>query len=252
MDYKAEKIKPYNAEGSKTGQVKQMFDSIAPAYDFMNRAMTLGIDKIWRHIAVKMVGRYNPQSILDVATGTGDLAIKLCKTLGSVKHVTGIDLSGNMLDVALAKVKKINLADKISFEEGNCLDLRFDDNSFDAVTVAYGVRNFEHLEQGYREMFRVLSPGGVLCVVELSTPTSPFIKTLYNFYTRTLIPLAGRLVSHDKRAYSYLPESIAAVPQGDEMLGIMRRAGFSDCHCRKLTLGTCTIYMGEKTSSSQS
>lgn len=249
MDYKAEKIKPYNAEESKTGQVKQMFDSIAPAYDFMNRAMTMGIDKIWRHIAVKMVKRYNPVSILDVATGTGDLAIKLCKSLDSVKHITGIDLSRNMLDVALTKVAKINLVDKISFEEGNCLDLRFGDNSFDAVTVAYGVRNFEHLEQGYCEMFRVLSPGGVLCVVELSTPTSRFIKALYDFYTRTLIPFAGRLISHDKRAYSYLPESIAAVPQGNEMLDIMRRAGFANCHFRRLTFGTCTIYIGEKSKS---
>ena len=249
MDYKAEKIKPYNDDESKTGQVRQMFDSIAPAYDFMNRAMTMGIDKIWRHIAVKMLKRYNPVSILDVATGTGDLAIKLCKSLDSVKHITGIDLSRNMLDVALTKVEKINLVDKISFEEGNCLDLRFGDNSFDAVTVAYGVRNFEHLEQGYCEMFRVLSPGGVLCVVELSTPTSRFIKALYDFYTRTLIPFAGRLISHDKRAYSYLPESIAAVPQGNEMLDIMRRAGFANCHFRRLTFGTCTIYIGEKSKS---
>lgn len=249
MDYKAEKIKPYNGDESKTGQVRQMFDSIAPAYDFMNRAMTMGIDKIWRHIAVKMLKRYNPVSILDVATGTGDLAIKLCKSLDSVKHITGIDLSRNMLDVALTKVAKINLVDKISFEEGNCLDLRFGDNSFDAVTVAYGVRNFEHLEQGYCEMFRVLSPGGVLCVVELSTPTSRFIKALYDFYTRTLIPFAGRLISHDKRAYSYLPESIAAVPQGNEMLDIMRRAGFANCHFRRLTFGTCSIYIGEKSKS---
>lgn len=246
MDYKAEKIKPYNAEDNKTGQVRQMFDSIAPAYDFMNRAMTMGIDKIWRHIAVKMIRRYNPTSILDVATGTGDLAIKLCKSLASVKHVTGIDLSRNMLNVASTKVAKACLSDKISFEEGDCLALHFDDNTFDAVTVAYGVRNFEHLEQGYREMFRVLSPGGVLCVVELSTPTSRFIKLLYDFYTRTLIPLAGRLISHDKRAYSYLPESIAAVPQGNEMLDIMRRAGFTNCLYRRLTFGTCTIYIGEK------
>ena len=151
-----------------------------------------------------------------------------------------------MLEVAQHKVKEANLDKVISFEEGDCLKMRFAENTFDAVTVAYGVRNFEHLEQGYAEMHRVLNPGGILCVVELSTPTNPVIKLFYDIYTHTLIPLAGRLVSKDVRAYSYLPESIAAVPQGEAMLDIMRRAGFKECRCRKLTFGVCSIYVGVK------
>ena len=246
MDYEAEKINPYNDTESKTGQVRQMFDSIAPAYDFMNRAMTMGVDKWWRRQAVRMLGKYAPKRILDVATGTGDLAIKLSKELHPAGGIVGIDLSQAMLDVAVQKVRKAGLQDDIKFEVGDCLALGFPDAAFDAVTVAYGVRNFEHLEKGYAEMYRVLRPGGVLCVVELSTPVNPVAKFFYDIYTRTLVPAAGRMVSHDRRAYSYLPESIAAVPQGDEMCAIMRRVGFADCVFRRMTFGTCTIYMGQK------
>lgn len=246
VDYKAEKITPYNDTENKTGQVRQMFDSIAPAYDFMNRAMTMGIDKWWRRKAVKMVGKYNPAQILDVATGTGDFAIQMYKTLQPSNGIVGIDLSRQMLDVAVAKVGKAGMAGHFDFKEGDCMALDFADGTFDAVTVAFGVRNFEHLEQGYAEMYRVLRHGGVLCVLELSTPTNRFIKSLYDLYTRTLIPMVGRLVSHDRRAYSYLPESIAAVPQGDEMCEIMRRVGFKGCRYVRMTFGTCTIYMGEK------
>ena len=246
MEYKAEKIKPYNGTESKTGQVRQMFNSIAPAYDFMNRAMTFGIDRVWRKVAVKILRSSHPSHILDVATGTGDLAIQMHEALHPEKGIIGIDLSKGMLDIAERKVKELGLDHDISFEEGDCLKMRFADNTFDAVTVAYGVRNFEHLEQGYAEMCRVLTPGGSLCVVELSTPTNPVIKLFYNIYTHTLIPLAGRLVSKDVRAYSYLPESIAAVPQGEAMLDIMRRAGFKDCYCHRLTFGVCSIYVGVK------
>lgn len=246
MDYKAEKITPYGSGESKTGQVRQMFDSIAPAYDFMNRAMTMGIDKWWRRQAVKIVGRYNPASILDVATGTGDFALQLWHTLQPSGGITGIDLSRQMLDVGVEKVGKAGVASHFSFAEGDCMALDFADETFDAVTVAFGVRNFEHLDRGYAEMYRVLRQGGVLCVLELSTPVNPVIKCLYNIYTRTLIPFAGRMISHDSRAYSYLPESIAAVPQGDEMCGIMRRVGFVNCNFRRMTFGTCTIYVGEK------
>ena len=246
VDYKAEKITPYNDTESKTGQVRQMFDSIAPAYDFMNRAMTMGIDKWWRRKAVKMVGKYNPAQILDVATGTGDFAIQMYKALQPSNGIVGIDLSRQMLDVAVAKVGKAGMAGHFDFKEGDCMALDFADGTFDAVTVAFGVRNFEHLEQGYAEMYRVLRHGGVLCVLELSTPTNRFIKSLYDLYTRALIPMVGRMVSHDRRAYSYLPESIAAVPQGDEMCEIMRRVGFKGCRYVRMTFGTCTIYMGEK------
>lgn len=245
MDYQAEKIRPYNDTESKTGQVRQMFDSIAPAYDFMNRCMTLGIDILWRRRAVGMVGAMRPRRLLDVATGTADLAIQLARTL-KPEHITGIDLSEGMLKVGAEKVRKAALDGVITLRQADCLQLPFDDASFDAVTVAYGVRNFEHLDQGYREMCRVLAPGGMLCVVELSTPTAPVVKWLYRLYTRRIIPWIGRSKSKDPRAYSYLPESIAAVPQASAMTGIMSRAGFARCAYRPMTFGTCTIYTGYK------
>lgn len=245
MEVKAEKINPYDDSRCKTEQVQEMFDSIAPAYDFMNRAMTFGIDKLWRAKAVKMIGRQSPKTILDVATGTGDLAIKLAKTL-NIEKVTGIDLSEGMITVGRKKVNDADLSNKIELVQGDCLALPFADNTFDCITVAYGVRNFERLEAGYKEMQRVLKKGGMLCVIELSTPTSPIVRPLYKFYTRHIIPFVGRLVSKDVRAYSYLPESIAAVPQGDEMLALMQNAGFADCNYRSLTFGTCTIYTAFK------
>lgn len=245
MEVKAEKINPYDNSRCKTEQVQEMFDSIAPAYDFMNRAMTFGIDKLWRAKAVKMIGKQFPKTILDVATGTGDLAIKLAKTL-NVESVTGIDLSEGMITIGRKKVNDAHLSEKINLVQGDCLSLPFTDKSFDCITVAYGVRNFEHLDIGYKEMRRVLKGGGMLCVIELSTPTSPIVRPLYKFYTRYIIPFVGRLISKDVRAYSYLPESIAAVPQGNEMLALMRNAGFDDCEYRPLTFGTCTIYTAFK------
>ena len=247
MNYKAEEIRPYNDKENKTGQVRQMFDSIAPAYDFMNRAMTFGIDRWWRKRAVKIVGKYHPMTVLDVATGTGDLALQLFDSLHP-QHITGIDLSAGMLEIGRKKIAARDLTNQITLEEGDCLKMRFPDGKFNAVTVAYGVRNFEHLLQGYKEMYRVLASGGVLCVIELSVPTNPVIRAFYNLYTSTLIPLVGRMISKDRRAYSYLPESIAAVAQGEEMLDIMRAAGFSNCYCKRMTFGTCSIYIGERNS----
>lgn len=245
MDYKAEKITPYGKKESKTEQVREMFDSIAPVYDFMNRAMTFGIDKLWRRKAVGYLRREGVQTLLDVATGTGDFAMLLARKL-KPKRLVGIDLSENMLSLAQQKVQRAGMDKVIEFAKGDCLNLQFGDGEFDAVTVAYGVRNFEHLEQGYREMYRVLRKGGSLCVIELSTPRNPLILWLYKFYTRRLIPLLGRSISKDARAYSYLPESIAAVPQADDMLDIMRRAGFADCSYHAMTFGVCTIYLGKK------
>lgn len=245
MDYKAEQIKPYNGETDKTSQVREMFDSIAPAYDVMNRAMTFGIDRLWRRRAVKMLEHYPHRHILDVATGTGDLALLLDKRLFP-DSVTGIDLSEGMLRIAREKAAAKGAQERIGFEVQDCLSMTFDNESFDAVTVAYGVRNFERLEDGFREMHRVLTPGGVLCVIELSTPEHFPFRQLYKFYTYTLIPLVGRLVSKDRQAYSYLPRSVAAVPQGEAMLDIFRRAGFRKGQCRKLTCGACSIYIGEK------
>lgn len=241
---RVEQVTPYG-EGAKTEQVRQMFDSIAPAYDFMNRAMTLGIDIWWRRLAVKRLKRLQPARVLDVATGTGDFAIQLYRSLNP-QHITGIDLSQGMLDEAHRKTREKGLEEVISFEQGDCMALPMADGTFDAVTVAFGVRNFEHLQQGYQEMARVLRPGGMLCVLELSTPTNPVIRWFYDLYTLHIIPAIGALKSGDKSAYRYLPQSIAAVPQGDEMLQLMRNAGLRDATYKRLTFGTCTIYTAYK------
>lgn len=243
---RVEQVTPYAGNTSaKTEQVRQMFDSIAPAYDFMNRAMTMGIDIWWRWLAVKRLKRIRPASILDVATGTGDFAIQLHHSLHP-QHIVGIDLSQGMLDEAVRKVREKGLETVITFEQGDCMALPMRDETFDAVTVAFGVRNFEHLQQGYREMARVLKPGGKLCVLELSTPTNRLIRWFYDLYTLHIIPWLGSLKSGDKSAYRYLPTSIAAVPQGNDMLQLMRNAGLSDTKCRRLTLGVCTIYTAYK------
>ena len=186
-----------------------------------------------------------PTTILDVATGTGDFAIQLNNTLHP-QHITGIDLSQGMLDEACRKVKEKGLEQAITFVQGDCMALPMEDGSFDAVTVAFGVRNFEHLQRGYKEMARVLRPGGMLCVLELSTPTSGLIRWFYDLYTLHIIPAIGAMKSGDKSAYRYLPQSIAAVPQGDDMLQLMRNAGLRDASFRRLTLGVCTIYTAIK------
>lgn len=240
---KVEEIKPYSGEGGKAAQVQEMFDSIAPAYDFMNRAMTLGIDKWWRWLAVRMVKHAKPHRILDVATGTGDFAIGLYKKVHP-EHVVGIDLSQGMLDVAKRKINERGLQEHISLQQADCLSLPFACGAFDAVTVAFGVRNFEHLLQGYQQMHRVLSPGGLLCVIELSTPRNRVVRWFYDLYTLHIIPWVGGMKSHDRNAYRYLPQSIAAVPQGNDMLAIMQEAGFKQCKVKRLTLGTCSIYTG--------
>lgn len=243
---RVEQVTPYSDQATtKTDQVRQMFDAIAPAYDFMNRAMTLGIDIWWRRLAVKCLKRITPAHILDVATGTGDFAIQLHDSLHP-QHITGIDLSPGMLAEAQRKVKEKGLQEVISFEEGDCMALPMQDNTFDAVTVAFGVRNFEHLQQGYQEMARVLRPGGMLCVLELSTPTNKLIRWFYDLYTLHIIPAIGSIKSGDKSAYRYLPNSIAAVPQGDDMLQLMRNAGLKEATFRRLTLGVCTIYTAVK------
>ena len=243
---RVEQVTPYSDQATtKTDQVRQMFDAIAPAYDFMNRAMTLGIDIWWRRLAVKRLKRITPVHILDVATGTGDFAIQLQDSLHP-QHITGIDLSPGMLAEAQRKVKEKGLQEVISFEEGDCMALPMQDNTFDAVTVAFGVRNFEHLQQGYQEMARVLRPGGMLCVLELSTPTNKLIRWFYDLYTLHIIPAIGSIKSGDKSAYRYLPNSIAAVPQGDDMLQLMRNAGLKEATFRRLTLGVCTIYTAVK------
>ena len=244
MDYPQEKVKPYGQEGKKVEQVERMFDHIAPAYDRLNHLMSLGIDRSWRRTALKWLRPHRPALVLDVATGTGDFAIQACRMLPSAS-LTGVDLSEGMMQVGRRKVEQAGLAARIDFQREDCEALTFSDASFDAVTVAFGIRNFEHLDRGLREMFRVLRPGGHLVILELSTPDRPPMKQLYRIYSR-LIPLMGRLVSHDRSAYTYLPQSIRAFPQGEVMSESIRRAGFSDVRFRRLTFGVCTLYMATK------
>jgi len=253
----AEKIIPYGHEAPKTRQVERMFDSIAPAYDFMNTAMTFGLHRYWRRRTLRRAlsapgVKAAAQSraglkVLDVATGTGDLALWLADHLDRA-DITGLDLSEGMLAIARRKLadKPGKEGVKLDFRRGDCLHLDFADDSFDLITVAYGVRNFADLLAGYREMHRVLRPGGTAVILELSTPTSGIVKPFYNLYTRHVIPTVGRLVSKDVRAYSYLPESIAAVPQGAEMTAIMLEAGFAEARAIPLTFGVCTIYVAKK------
>ncbi len=234
-------VKPYDNPSSKKEQVRTMFDRIAGRYDLLNHVLSMSIDRLWRRRTVRLVAARAPRRVLDVATGTGDLAIKLARELDPIA-VTGVDLSEGMIEIGRAKVAKEGLQEVVTLGIGDCLLLPFTDASFDAVTCAYGVRNFADLLAGYREMHRVLRPGGRAVILELSTPTSPMVRPLYNFYTRHVIPTVGRLVSKDVRAYSYLPESIAAVPQGDAMTAIMLEAGFSQARAIPLTMGVCTIY----------
>lgn len=242
----AERINPYAGDSrDKTQQVEAMFDSIAPAYDFMNSAMSFGLHRRWLRKAIGEVEAVAPAVILDVATGTADVAIALARRLPSAR-ITGIDLSEGMLAVGRRKVAKAGLEQRIALQQADCLRLPFADGSFDCITVAYGVRNFEHLLDGYREMTRVLRRGGRLVVIELSTPPSALVRPFYKFYTRCVIPVAGRIVSKDVRAYSYLPESIAAVAQGEAMTALMEEAGLADTAFRRMTFGVCTIYTGCK------
>lgn len=248
----AERIKPYDGNGAKGEQVETMFDSIAPAYDLMNTLMTLGMHKHWRNYALgralksfKASAGRGPKSILDVATGTGDLVFALHKRLPDA-DICGVDLSDGMLDIARQKLKGMDSSARkhIRFSQGDCLSLPYPSETFDIVTVAYGVRNFEDTRRGYAEMLRVLKPGGVICVVELCQPVAWLPLAGYKVYTRGVIPAAGRIISGDARAYSYLHESIEAAPQREEMTRIMREAGFKDCRWKALFPGVVCVYLG--------
>lgn len=245
MDYPQEHVKPYGQEGRKAEQVERMFDHIAPAYDRLNHLMSLGIDRRWRRRAINTLRQRQPQEILDVATGTGDFALQAYQTLRP-RRLVGIDLSEGMMQVARHKTRQAGLDECICFCREDCEALSFADASFDAVTVAFGVRNFEHLDKGLAEMCRVLRPNGRLVILELSVPNRFPMKQLYWLYSRLIIPLMGRSISHDNNAYSYLPASIRAFPQGEVMKDIIGRAGFSKvCFCR-LTFGVCTLYEATK------
>lgn len=245
MDYPQENIKPYGDEGTKAAQVERMFDHIAPTYDQLNHTLSLGIDRSWRKKAINTLRRYRPQQMMDVATGTGDFAILACREL-QPQSLIGTDISEGMMNVAREKVKQAGLSDRISFAREDCTALSFADSTFDAVTVAFGIRNFEHLDLGLREMCRVLRPGGHLVILELSTPDRFPMKQLFFIYSKVIMPLIGKLISKDNSAYTYLPESIRAFPQGEVMQKAIQRAGFSEVHFKRLTFGICTLYIATK------
>lgn len=245
MNYPQEYIKPYGNDGKKSEQVEQMFDNIAPAYDQLNHTLSLGIDKSWRRKAIDWLKPYRPQRIMDVATGTGDFAILACREL-QPEHLVGTDISEGMMNVGREKVKKAGLSGKISFAREDCTSLSFADHSFDAITVAFGVRNFEDLDKGLSEMCRVLKPGGHLVILELTTPERFPMKQLFAVYSRIVIPTLGKLFSKDNSAYKYLPQTIKAFPQGEVMRGVISRAGFGEVRFRRLTFGICTLYTATK------
>ena len=221
-----------------------MFDNIAHKYDFLNHFLSAGIDIGWRKKLVKMINQHQPQRTLDVATGTADLAIALAKK--TKMPITGIDISNGMLDIGRKKLKKLNLDQQIVLQQADSENLPFDDNVFDAVMVAFGVRNFETLDKGLAEMNRVLNPGGMLAVLEFSRPRKFPVKQVYNFYFRYILPLLGRMISKDKGAYTYLPESVGQFPDGQDFLDHLTSCGYHKNTERRLSFGIATIYTGFK------
>lgn len=245
MKYQQESIKPYSNEGAKGEQVERMFDQIAHSYDFLNHTLSLGIDQSWRKAAIDSLKPYAPQRILDVATGTGDFALMAVDRL-QPQSLIGADLSEGMLSVGREKVERAGKSDIITLQKEDCMALSFEDNTFDAVTVAYGVRNFEDLDRGLREMLRVLKPGGRLVIIELTSPVRFPMKQLFWLYAHVWMPMVGKLVSRDSRAYSYLPATMEAFPQGEVMQGIIEKAGFQSVKFRRFTFGLSTLYTAEK------
>lgn len=243
--YKQEEIKPYGKEGEKGKLVEEMFDNIAPTYDTLNHRLSWDIDKGWRKKAIRQLLPFQPKTILDIATGTGDFAILSAKEL-IPQRMIGIDISEGMMKIGQKKVEAEGLQHIVSFKKDDCTHLSFDDNSFDAVTAAFGIRNFQNLDQGLSEMYRVLRPNGHLSIVELTTPVSFPMKQLFKLYSHTILPVYGKLISKDTSAYSYLTKTIEAFPQGEVMLDILRKAGFKNASFKRLTFGICTMYFATK------
>lgn len=240
----AERVKPYSKQGSKKAQVAEMFDNISGRYDLLNHLLSLNIDKHWRKKAVRLLKPYKPEILLDVATGTGDFAVELMAL--EPKEIRGIDISIGMLEVGKVKMKKRKLDKVISLEMGDAEAIQFDDDYFEAVTVAFGVRNFENLTLGLSEIKRVLKPGQPMAILEFSKPKHFPWKQLYSFYFSVILPIIGKTVSKDARAYTYLPESVKAFPEGQALIDIIKHVGFSKVKEHRLTFGIATIYLAEK------
>ena len=236
-------VKPYNTDQSKKTEVEDMFDNIAPKYDLLNHVLSMKIDVLWRNTLVKWMNKDAPKLVLDVATVTGDLAIAVQKGTGA--EVVGLDLSQQMLNVGIDKIKKLNLDQKISMQKGDAENLPFEDNKFDAVSVAFGVRNFENLEKGLAELRRVVKENSSVYILEFSK-VEGFFAPFYMFYFKNILPQIGKLVSKDNRAYTYLPDSVNAFPFGEKMKQILLDTGYSKVEYKKLSLGIATIYKATK------
>src|SRR5690554_517633 len=240
-----EDITPYGGtQSDKKGEVAQMFNNISARYDFLNILLSMGIDRIWRRKLAKEIKQHQPINILDVATGTGDLAVALVRT--KAKKIVGVDISEGMLEVGKKKIAQLNLEKTIELQVGDSEQLAFEDESFNAVTVAFGVRNFQNLEKGLSEIYRVLKPQAPLAILEFSKPTNWFYRRIYFFYFNNVLPFVGRMISKDARAYSYLPESVHAFPDGLKFKQILKNVGFKKVKLKKLTFGICTLYVAIK------
>lgn len=245
MTYQQEAIKPYESEGGKAKQVEAMFDHIAPTYDTLNHRLSWNIDRSWRRKAIEVLAPYKPQEMLDIATGTGDFAILAAQML-KPKRLVGADISEGMMEMGRQKVQKAGLQEVISFEREDCTALSYPAETFDAVTAAFGIRNFADLDMGLHEMWRVLRQGGHLSIVELTTPPRFPMRQLFWLYSHAVLPVYGQLVSKDRQAYSYLTKTIEAFPQGERMVEILTKAGFSEASFKRLTCGICTLYTAKK------
>ncbi|MBL7702591.1 MAG: bifunctional demethylmenaquinone methyltransferase/2-methoxy-6-polyprenyl-1,4-benzoquinol methylase UbiE [Ferruginibacter sp.] len=245
-DFAHDTVVPYKgSELAKKEQVAGMFNSIAFRYDFLNRFLSAGIDIRWRKKAIKQLVKTQPKTILDVATGTADVALMASAILNPDK-ITGIDISDGMLELGRKKIEKAGLTDRIELLNGDCETINFKNDSFEAVTVAFGVRNFENLEKGLSEILRVMKPGGKLVVLEFSKPKSAFVKAFYNFYMKIVTPNVGKIFSKNRNAYQYLDESIQKFPEGKNFVNILDNLGYKNTYFKPLSLGICSIYCGEK------
>lgn len=239
-----EQVRPYDSVRPKKEQVAEMFDNISPKYDFLNRILSFGIDQGWRRKLVRMAKNMKHDRILDIATGTGDLAIALSKI--HPQHIDGMDISEGMLDVGRKKIRAKGLQDVISMEYGDSEEIPFPDATFDIITIGFGIRNFNNPLLGLTDIHRVLLPGGHVLILEFSKPTAFPIKQGYGFYSKYILPFWGKLISKDAAAYTYLPESVQAFPEGQDFLDLMKKAGFSDVSAKRLTFGIASIYKGKK------